>query len=255
MNQKCNNDKNCDFTFYGLGVEKIFEEVQSIFPDEKMQIFSSDTINNNKDSENIINDIEKNKIPILVGTQLISKGFHFPSLNCIVVVNSDTNFLGSDIRASEKNFQLLQQLSGRAGREENRAIVFLQTNDSKNKILHSLSSADPEVFYEEELLFRKKAYLPPYSKLVSIIVSGANQFEVEKVSKKLKQLFPSQSKIKLYGPVTAPIFRVRGKFRMRLLIKYDVSLFPQQFVKDWLDLNVINKDIKLEVDVDPINFL
>jgi len=197
----------------------------------------------------------KNKIPILVGTQLISKGFHFPSLNCIVVVNSDTNFLGSDIRASEKNFQLLQQLSGRAGREENRAIVFLQTNDSKNKILHSLSSADPEVFYEEELLFRKKAYLPPYSKLVSIIVSGANQFEVEKVSKKLKQLFPSQSKIKLYGPVTAPIFRVRGKFRMRLLIKYDVSLFPQQFVKDWLDLNVINKDIKLEVDVDPINFL
>ncbi len=255
LNQKCNNDKNCDFTFYGLGVEKIFEEVQSIFPDEKMQIFSSDTINNNKDSENIINDIEKNKIPILVGTQLISKGFHFPSLNCIVVVNSDTNFLGSDIRASEKNFQLLQQLSGRAGREENRAIVFLQTNDSKNKILHSLSSADPEVFYEEELLFRKKAYLPPYSKLVSIIVSGANQFEVEKVSKKLKQLFPSQSKIKLYGPVTAPIFRVRGKFRMRLLIKYDVSLFPQQFVKDWLDLNVINKDIKLEVDVDPINFL
>ena len=104
-------------------------------------------------------------------------------------------------------------------------------------------------------MFRKKAYLPPYSKLVSIIVSGANQFEVEKVSKKLKQLFPSQSKIKLYGPVTAPIFRVRGKFRMRLLIKYDVSLFPQQFVKDWLDLNVINKDIKLEVDVDPINFL
>ena len=131
----------------------------------------------------------------------------------------------------------------------------MQTNDSRNKILHSLSSTDPEVFYEEELLFRKKAYLPPYSKLISIIVSGANQFEVEKVSKNLKQLFPNQSRIKLYGPVTAPIFRVRGKFRMRLLIKYDVSLFPQQFVKDWLDLNVINKDIKLEVDVDPINFL
>jgi Primosomal protein N'' (replication factor Y) - superfamily II helicase len=124
LNQKCNNDKNCDFTFYGLGVEKIFEEVQSIFPDEKMQIFSSDTINNNKDSENIINDIEKNKIPILVGTQLISKGFHFPSLNCIVVVNSDTNFLGSDIRASEKNFSIIATTFRKSGKRREQGNSF-----------------------------------------------------------------------------------------------------------------------------------
>ena len=254
LNQKCINDKNCDYTFYGLGVEKIFEEVQVIFPDKKIQIFSSDTVNNNV-SETIIKDIETNKIPILVGTQLISKGFHFPKLNHIVVVNSDTNFLGSDIRASEKNFQLLQQLSGRAGREKNDSIVFLQTNDPNNKILHSLSSTNPEVFYKEELEFRKKAHLPPYSKLISIIVSGKNKFDVEKISNKLRASFSNHLKIKIYGPVTAPIFRIRDKYRMRLLIKYEVSLFPQQFLKNWLNLTLITKDLKLEVDVDPINFL
>lgn len=254
LNQKCINEKNCDYTFYGLGVEKIFEEVQEIFPDKKIQIFSSDTINNN-DSETIIEDIKTNKIPILVGTQLISKGFHFPKLNHIVVVNSDTNFLGSDIRASEKNFQLLRQLSGRAGREKNDSIVFLQTNDPNNKILHSLSSTNPEVFYKEELEFRKKAHLPPYSKLVSIIVSGKNKFDVEKISKKLKASFSNHVKIKIYGPVTAPIFRIRDKYRMRLLIKYEVSLFPQQFLKNWLNLTLATKALKLEVDVDPINFL
>lgn len=255
LNHKCIDDKKCEFTFYGLGVEKIYEEIKSLFPDETIQVFSSDTIADNEQSKNIIKDIEKNKISILVGTQMISKGFHFPNLNCIVVINSDTNFLGSDIRASEKNFQLLQQVSGRAGRESNEASVFLQTNDPTNKILHSLSDSNPEVFYEEELIFRKKANLPPFSKLVSIIVSGKNQFLVNKFSKKLKQSFPDQKKIKIYGPVTAPIFRVRGKFRMRLLIKYDVSIFPQKFIKDWLSLNVIGNDIKLEVDVDPSNFL
>ena len=252
--QKCNNNKNCDFTFYGLGIERIFEEVQLLFPEQKIQIFSSDSIHN-KDSEKIIKDIEDNNIPILVGTQLISKGFHFPSLNCIVVVNSDTNFLGSDIRASEKNFQLLQQLSGRAGREENKAVVFLQTNDSNNKILHSLSSSDPKVFYEEELAFRKKANLPPFSKLISVILSGINQFEVMKTAKQLKHSFLAQEKIKIFGPVTAPIFKIRGKYRVRLLLKYNLSIFPQKFIKDWLNINDIAKNIKLEVDVDPINFL
>jgi primosomal protein N' (replication factor Y) len=252
--QKCNNNKNCDFIFYGLGIERIFEEVQLLFPEQKIQIFSSDSIHN-KDSEKIIKDIEDNNIPILVGTQLISKGFHFPSLNCIVVVNSDTNFLGSDIRASEKNFQLLQQLSGRAGREENKAVVFLQTNDSNNKILHSLSSSDPKVFYEEELAFRKKANLPPFSKLISVILSGINQFEVMKTAKQLKHSFSAQEKIKIFGPVTAPIFKIRGKYRVRLLLKYNLSIFPQKFIKDWLNINDIGKNIKLEVDVDPINFL
>jgi len=255
LNQKCIDDKECQFSFYGLGVEKIFEEIKCLFPDKRIQIFSSDAITNSAKAKDIISDIEKNKISILVGTQMISKGFHFPHLNCIVVVNSDTNFLGSDIRASEKNFQLLQQVSGRAGRESNDAMVYLQTNDPSNKILHSLSSSDPDVFYKEELVFRKKANLPPFVRLISVIISGKNQFLVDKFSKKLKQTFPAQKKIKIYGPVTAPIFRVRGKYRMRLLIKYDTSIFPQKFIKNWLSSNILDKNIKLEVDVDPSNFL
>ena len=255
LKRKCKDDKDCKFSFYGLGVEKIFEEVKDIFPEKKIQIFSSDVMHSNSKSNNIINAIEKGDIPILVGTQLISKGFHFPNLNCIVVINSDTNFLGSDIRASEKNFQLLQQLSGRAGRESNDSIVYLQTNDPKNKILRSLSKADVNEFYKEELDFRKNANLPPFSKLISIIVSGANRFEVDKVCRNLKNSFIIQNGIRIYGPVTAPIFRIRNKFRMRLLIKYDVKLSPQEFLMKWINKNKIEANIKLEVDVDPINFL
>src|SRR6056300_2053640 len=255
LKRKCLDKKDCKFSFYGLGVEKIFEEVKSIFPEKKIQIFSSDVMHVKTKSNNIINEIEKGDIPILVGTQLISKGFHFPNLNCIVVINSDTNFLGSDIRASEKNFQLLQQLSGRAGRESNDSIVYLQTNDPKNKILRSLSKADVNEFYKEELDFRKNANLPPFSKLISIIVSGANRFEVDKVCRNLKNSFIIQDGIRIYGPVTAPIFRIRNKFRMRLLIKYDVKLSPQDFLMKWINKNKIEANIKLEVDVDPINFL
>ena len=255
LKRKCLDKKDCKFSFYGLGVEKIFEEVKSIFPEKKIQIFSSDVMHGKTKSNDIINEIEKGDIPILVGTQLISKGFHFPNLNCIVVINSDTNFLGSDIRASEKNFQLLQQLSGRAGRESNNAIVYLQTNDPKNKILRSLSKADVNEFYKEELDFRKNANLPPFSKLISIIVSGANRFAVEKVCRNLKGSFIIQDGIRIYGPVTAPIFRIRNKFRMRLLIKYDGKLSPQEFLMKWIDKNKTEANIKLEVDVDPINFL
>ena len=255
LKRKCLDKKDCKFSFYGLGVEKIFEEVKSIFPEKKIQIFSSDVMHGKTKSNDIINEIEKGDIPILVGTQLISKGFHFPNLNCIVVINSDTNFLGSDIRASEKNFQLLQQLSGRAGRESNNAIVYLQTNDPKNKILRSLSKADVNEFYKEELDFRKNANLPPFSKLISIIISGANRFAVEKVCRNLKSSFIIQDSIRIYGPVTAPIFRIRNKFRMRLLIKYDGKLSPQDFLMKWIDKNQTEANIKLEVDVDPINFL
>ena len=255
LKQQCNNDNSCDFSFYGLGIEKIFEEVKEIFPNTKIQVFSSDSISKSKNSDQIILDIEKGSIPILVGTQLISKGFHFPNLNCIVVINSDTNFLGSDIRASEKNFQLLQQLSGRAGRESNNSIVYLQTNDPVNKILLSLSNSNVDEFYKEEIAFRKSANLPPFSKLVSIIVSGKNLFLLEKVCRALKNSFPTQKGIKIFGPVTAPIFRIRNKFRMRLLIKYELNLYPQTFLEKWIEKNKGNEDIKLEVDVDPINFL
>ena len=255
LKQKCNNNKYCDFSFYGLGVEKIYEEVKDIFPNKKIQIFSSDSIGNNKNSDQIITDIEKGAIPILVGTQLISKGFHFPNLNCIVVVNSDTNFLGSDIRSSEKNFQLLQQLSGRAGRENNNSIVYLQTNDPGSKILLSLSNSNVDEFYKEEINFRKSANLPPFSKLVSIIVSGRNLFLIEKICRNLKNSFTIQKGIKIFGPVTAPIFRIRNKFRMRLLIKYQLNIYPQTFLEKWIERNRGNQDIKLEVDVDPINFL
>ena len=192
---------------------------------------------------------------IIVATQLISKGFNFPDLNCIVVVNSDNIFFGSDIRSTEKNYQLLHQLSGRAGRFEDNALVILQSYENNNKLVNALSNEDIFKFYKEELNFRKKAYLPPYSKLISFIISGNNKFTVERNSIMIKKLIPKNDYLKIYGPVSAPISKIKSNFRSRILIKYSTKIRPQKLLKETIEKMKNFKNIKVEIDVDPINFM
>ena len=192
---------------------------------------------------------------IIVATQLISKGFNFPDLNCIVVVNSDNIFFGSDIRSTEKNYQLLHQLSGRAGRFQDNALVILQSYENNNKLVDALSNEDIFKFYKEELNFRKEAYLPPYSKLISFIISGSNKFTVEKNSILIKKLIPKNNHLKIYGPVSAPISKIKSNFRSRILIKYSSRIRPQKLLKETVEKMKNFKNIKVEIDVDPINFM
>tara|TARA_B100000579_G_scaffold262289_1_gene216122 strand:- start:27 stop:887 length:861 start_codon:yes stop_codon:yes gene_type:complete len=253
LERKCNGKKICDYVFSGPGVEKIFEEVKKLFPSYKTLIFSSDTMNK-KSSKNFLEKIINNEIQILIGTQLISKGFHFPNLNCIVVLDIDLSSQGFDLRSSEKNLQLYHQLSGRAGRSGNPANVYFQTYNLKNNIINQLISEDPLDFLEKELNLRKKNSLPPYERFISLILTSNNEKKLEIESLKLKKNLSNKINAKILGPVNAPIFRIRKKFRNRLLIRSNKNKKIQRNLSNALKNYKFPSGIKLTVDVDPITF-
>ena len=202
----------------------------------------------------LLEEVEKNKIDILVGTQLLSKGFHFPKLNCIVVVDGDFSSHGYDLRSAEKNVQLYYQLSGRAGRENEKSTIFFQTYTPNDEILLSISKNDPYAFLHKELMLRKEKKLPPFSRLLSLIISGKDEFKIMKFATSIKATLPNIKEVNVLGPVIAPISKLRKMYRCRILIKYPKNLFIQKYLSNYLDKIKIMHGIKLEVDVDPINF-
>ena len=177
--RNCQKEGNCDFVFSGPGVERIAEEVKNIFPSKKSVIFSSDTMNKKKSSI-ILEKIINNEIQILIGTQLISKGFHFPSLNCIVVVDIDLSSQGHDLRGAEKNLQLYHQLSGRAGRTGKPATVYFQTYNLNTKMISDITNKNPDIFLDKELELRKSNNLPPFQRFVALIITGNDEKILEK---------------------------------------------------------------------------
>ena len=253
LDRKCKDDSLCQFKFYGLGLEKIFEEVKNKFKGYEVDILSSD-ISDYEQFKKQLKKIENNKVNIIVATQIVSKGFNFKNLNLIVAVNCDSGFLGNDIRASEKNYQLLYQLAGRAGRFNQKSKIFLQTFDEKNNIFNSLKKFDSDLFYKNEIIFRKNAQLPPFNKFISITISGKNNFHVQKYAQELKSVLPRNELIKIYGPVTATIYKIKYDFRVRLLIKYNPKVTPQSEIKKSILRKPTPSNLKLQVDVDPLNF-
>ena len=254
LSRNCKDNKKCDLLFCGPGVERIFSELKKIYPNKKIEIFSSDTLAKNKLTNTLIKKVEKKKIDILIGTQLLSKGFHFPKLNCIVVVDSDFSSHGYDLRSAEKNMQLYHQLSGRAGREGNISTIFFQTYTPDDEILLNISKKDPHVFLQKELSLRKEKKLPPFYRLISLIISGKNESLIMKFAINIKSKLPKINEVNVLGPVPAPITKLRKKYRCRILIRYPKNLFIQKYLSQSLNKIKILSGIKLEVDVDPINF-
>ena len=253
LKRNCKKGDNCEFVFSGPGVERISEEVKRKFPGKKIDIFSSDTMNK-KDSKEKIRKIINNEIQILVGTQLISKGFHFPHLNCIVVVDIDLSSHGHDLRGAEKNLQLYHQLSGRAGRTGKPATVYFQTYENNSKMISEITNENPDIFLERELEIRKKNKLPPYQRFISLILTGENEKRLEKEAFNFKNFIENKISGKILGPVNAPIFRIKKKFRIRLLIRGSKSMKMQNSLAKIIPKYKFFKGIKLSVDVDPINF-
>ena len=253
LKRNCKKGDNCEFVFSGPGVERISEEVKRKFPGKKIDIFSSDTMNK-KDSKEKIRKIINNEIQILVGTQLISKGFHFPHLNCIVVVDIDLSSHGHDLRGAEKNLQLYHQLSGRAGRTGKPATVYFQTYENNSKMISEITNENPDIFLERELEIRKKNKLPPYQRFISLILTGENEKKLEKEAFNFKNFIENKINGKILGPVNAPIFRIKKKFRIRLLIRGSKSMKMQNSLAKIIPKYKFFKGIKLSVDVDPINF-
>jgi len=254
LNKICKDNKPCEFIMCGPGVERIAEELEQRYPDKKIQIFSSDTLNKKKSSEDLIEKIENKKIDILVGTQLISKGFHFSKLNCIVVVDADFSSHGYDLRSAEKNIQLYHQLSGRAGREGLSSTIYFQTYTPNDETLLNISKKDPHKFLLNEIELRKRNKLPPFCRFISVIISGKKEKQAINEAIKVKNQITKDIKEEILGPVNAPIFKLNQKYRCRLLLRSKKNILIQKKLAKTLKKIKITHGIKLTVDVDPITF-
>jgi primosomal protein N' (replication factor Y) len=254
ISRSCNEGKICDFIMYGPGVEKIFEEVSNIFPNNKVEIFSSDYMKKKDQTESLFNRITTNKVDILIGTQMISKGFNFPKLNCIVVIDADFSGRGYDLRTTEKNIQMYHQLSGRAGRFSKDSLIVYQTLSPEDATLNELIKNNSEELLKKELKLREKNLLPPFSRLIAIIIS-ANSHSLSldgagEIKKHLKKI----NEIDVLGPVDSPLLKIKKKFRSRLLIRFSGKSLIQKKITKLLNTLKISSKIKLTVDVDPVNF-
>jgi primosomal protein N' (replication factor Y) len=255
LKRECKNNisGSCKFIFTGPGVEKVLDEVNTLFPKFKASIFSSDTMNK-KNSSSILENISNNKVKILVGTQLISKGFHFPNLNCIIVLDIDLSSQGHDLRSGEKNLQLYHQLAGRAGRTGKASNIYFQTLIMNKEKLNDITSSDPYNYLEKELNLRKLNNLPPFQRFISIILSSEDEKTLDEESLKLQKVLKRNLKAEILGPVNAPIYKIKKKYRNRLLIRASKSYKIQKFLAKTLNDFKFSKKIKLSVDVDPISF-
>ena len=251
---KCKLGENCEFSMYGPGVEKIYEEVEQIFPQKKIRIFSSDYLKSKKKTKNFFKEINEKKIDILIGTQMISKGFNFPKLNCIVVIDADFSGRGYDLRTTEKNIQLYHQLSGRAGRFSSESLIIYQTLSPQDVILNELIKNKSEELLQNELQIREKNKLPPFTRLVSLIISSKDRSLSLQGAREIKIKLNKLNDIEVLGPVDSPLLKIKKYFRTRLLLRFSNHLLMQKKITNVLNRLKISPKIKLTVDVDPVNF-
>ena len=250
----CKSGNKCEYIMYGPGVEKIFDEVKEIFPEKRIKIFSSDYLKSKEKTKNFFREISENKIDILVGTQMISKGFNFPRLNCIVVVDADFSGRGYDLRTTEKNIQLYHQLSGRAGRFSKESLIVYQTLNPKDLTLNELIKNRSEELIKKELFLREKNKLPPFMRLIAIIISSKDRSLSLQGAREIKNKLKKINSLEVLGPVDSPLLKIKKNFRSRLLIRFNNRSLMQKKITIVLNRLKISSKIKLTVDVDPINF-
>ena len=205
-------------------------------------------------TNSLFNRVRNNQVDILVGTQMISKGFNFPKLNCIVVIDADFSGRGYDLRTTEKNIQLYNQLSGRAGRFSSESLIVYQTLSPENITLNELIKNNPDEILKKELILRKENSLPPFCRLIAIIISANNQSISIEGAREIKTRLSKINGLEIMGPVDSPFLKIKKKFRTRLLIRFDGKSLKQKMVSNLLNSLKISSKIKLTVDVDPVNF-
>lgn len=250
---ECNEPDS--FAACGPGVERVLEEVQTLFPEAKTVVLASDTAESNDELRRILTDIRDRKYDIIIGTQIIAKGHHFPRLTCVGVVDADIGLSGGDLRAAERTYQLLHQVAGRAGREELPGHVYLQTWYAQNKVMKALAAQDRETFLEIEAAERESSRMPPYSRLAGIVVSGKDERLVLETAQALGRAAPQGDGIDTLGPAEAPFYRLRGNYRRRLLVRAAKNVHIQKSLEHWLTQVKIPSAVRVYVDIDPQSFL
>jgi primosomal protein N' (replication factor Y) len=239
----------------GPGVERITEEVAAVFPDARRLVMASDTMPGPHAAAEAAHMIERREVDLIIGTQIVAKGWHFPHLTLVGVVDADLGLAGGDLRAAERTVQLLHQVAGRAGRAEAPGLVLLQTFSPEHPVMQALIGGDLQAFMTAEAEGRRPGHWPPFGRLAALIVSADTAQAADEVARDLGRTAPRAAGVTVLGPAPAPLAILRGRHRRRLLLKTRRDIAVQPLLRDWLDQVPVPGTARVDVDVDPVSFL
>jgi primosomal protein N' (replication factor Y) len=238
----------------GPGVERLAEEVAQLLPQARVAVMTSDTITGPLAAEELLRRMQGREIDLLIGTQMIAKGHHFPMLTLVGVVDADLGLQGGDLRAAERTYQLLHQVAGRAGRAAHPGRVLLQTYDPSHPVLQALVAGDRDRFLRHEADERRQAGMPPFGRLAALILSAPDGPMADKTASQLSRAAPHGEGFTILGPAPAPLAILRGRHRRRFLLKCRREVAPQGILRDWLDRVKLPNPVRLQIDIDPYSF-
>jgi primosomal protein N' (replication factor Y) len=243
------------FVSIGPGVERIEEEVREHFPDARIEVFSSDTAPNGEAVRALVTRMEEGEIDVLIGTQIVAKGHNFPLLTFVGVVDADLGLRGGDLRAGERTFQLISQVAGRAGRAERKGRAMIQTYAAEEPVMQALAAMDRDGFLSAEAEMRRDARVPPFGRLAALILSAPSEAAANEAARMLGEAAPNAVGVDVWGPAPAPIAVVRGRHRRRFLVRADREVDLSAFVAAWAGRVKLPSAVRLQIDIDPYNFL
>lgn len=243
-----------ELTSCGPGVERISEEVALRFPVARQLVVTSDLNATAAEMAELMRRIHDREADIVIGTQILTKGHHFPDLTLVGVVDADLGLSGGDLRAGERTFQMLHQVAGRAGRAEKKGQVFLQTYEPENQIMQAMKTGSADRFLSVEAQSRQMLKMPPFGRLAALIVSGTSQERTQRAAMLLGKAAPSGNGMRVLGPAPAPLALLRGKYRYRLLLQTGKQIKIQQVLRHWLSSVSLPSSVRIQTDVDPYSF-
>ena len=239
----------------GPGVERLAEEVSVLFPRARHAVMASDTVTGPSAAAALVHAVQEREVDLLIGTQIVAKGHHFPHLTLVGVVDADLGLYGGDLRAAERTYQLLHQVAGRAGRAERAGRVLIQTAEPDHPVMRALASGERDRFLDAEMAARERNGLPPFGRLAALILSGTDPATLDEVCRALARQAPRAEGVQVLGPAPAPLAVLRGRHRRRFLLKARREVAPQPVIATWLRGLRIPGTIRLHIDIDPYSFL
>lgn len=239
----------------GPGVERILEEAAELWPDARRLVMASDTMPGPAAAAAAAQAIQDREVDLIIGTQIVAKGWHFPHLTLVGVVDADLGLAGGDLRAAERTVQLLHQVAGRAGRAEAPGRVLLQTFSPEHPVMRALISGNLDAFMQEEAEMRRPGGWPPFGRLAALIVSSEEEREADRTARDLGLAAPGGEGVQVLGPAPAPLALLRGRHRRRLLLKTRRDIAVQPLLREWLARVEVPNHVRVQVDVDPVGFL
>ncbi|MCB2079640.1 MAG: primosomal protein N', partial [Novosphingobium sp.] len=239
----------------GPGVERIADEVAELLPEARVALVTSDTLNTPEKIADFVVAAEEGLVDVIIGTQLVTKGYHFPELTLVGVVDADLGLEGGDLRAGERTYQQIAQVAGRAGRGEKPGEVLIQTRHPDAAVMTALAAGDRDAFYAAESQARREVGAPPFGRWAAIIVSSEDEAEARDAARAIGAAKPDLPDVMILGPAPAPMALLRGRYRYRLLINARRSAELQRVIREWLNRFDFPASVRVSVDIDPYSFV